>query len=55
MVVLPTGQQVRIILWMQGGIYGKGIGFLCGLKFFASNIFCGEYLETSLYLMLQLC
>ena len=47
MVVLPAGQQVRCILWVQGAIYNKGIGFLCGLKFFALNIliiFCGEYL-----------
>ena len=28
--------------------------FLCGLKFFALNIFCGEYPQSSLHLMLQI-
>ena len=39
---------------LQMGIVNKEIGFLCGLKFFALNIFCGEYLQLSLYLMLQI-
>ena len=30
------------------------MGFLCGLKFFALNIFCGQYLQSSLHLMLQI-
>ena len=33
----------------------KGIGFLYGLKLFALNIFCKEYLQPSLCLMLQIC
>ena len=32
----------------------KEIGFLCELKFFALNIFCGEYQQSSLHLMLQI-
>ena len=34
-----TGHQVRCILWVQGATYNKRIGFLCGLKLFAWNIF----------------
>ena len=55
MVVLDTGHQVRYILRMQMDIFNKGIGFLCGLKFFALNIFCDEYLQLILCLMLQIC
>ena len=36
------------------GTFNKEIGFLCVLKFFALNIFCGEYLQSSLHLMLQI-
>ena len=39
---------------MQMGTFNKEIGFLCGLKFFALNISCGEYLLSSLHLMLQI-
>ena len=35
--------------------YLTGIGFLCGLKFFALNIFWGEYLQPRLCLILQIC
>ena len=52
-LVLTTGHQVRCILWVQGGTYNKGIGFLCVLKFFALNIFSEEYLQPGLCLMLQ--
>ena len=47
-------------LWPPGSLHTLGadghieIGFLCGLKFFALNIFCGEYLQLSLHLMLQI-
>ena len=53
MIVPASGHQVRCIPWVQMGTFNKEIGFLCGLKFFALNIFCGEYLQASLYLMLQ--
>ena len=43
MVVPVTGHQVRWILWDQGGMFNKGIGY--GSKFFALNIFCEEYLK----------
>ena len=39
MAVLATGHQVRCILWEQGAIFNKEIGFLCGLKKIALNIF----------------
>ena len=52
MRVPASGHQVRCITWMQMGTFNKEIGFLCGLKFFALNIFCGEYLQSSLHLML---
>ena len=45
MIVLASGHQVRCIPWVQMGTFNKEIGFLCGLKFFALNIFCGEYLQ----------
>ena len=44
MIVPASGHQVRCIPWVQMGAFNKAIGFLCGLKFFALNIFCGEYL-----------
>ena len=53
MIVPASGHQVRCIPWVQMGTFNKEIGFLCGLKFFALNIFCGEYLQSSLYFMLQ--
>ena len=43
MVVLATGPQVHCILCEQETIFKKGIGFLCGLKLFALDIFCEEY------------
>ena len=53
-VIVPaSGHQVRCIPWVQMGTLNKEIGFLCGLKFFTLNIFCGEYLQSSLHLMLQ--
>ena len=52
MIVPASGHQVRCIPWVQMGTFNKEIGFLCGLKFFALNIFCGEYLQLSLHLML---
>ena len=54
MIVLASGHQVRCIPWVQMGTFNKEIGFLCGLKFFALNICCGEYLKSSLHLMLQI-
>ena len=38
-LVLATGHQVRCMLWVQMATFNEGIGFLCGLKFFALNIF----------------
>ena len=55
MSVLATGHQVPCILWVQMVLFNKGIGFLCGLKFFGLNMFCEEYLQQSLCLMLQIC
>ena len=54
MIVPASGHQVRCIPWVQMGTFNKKIGFLCGLKLFASNIFCGEYLQSSQHLMLQM-
>ena len=53
-IVTASGHQVRCIPWVQMGTFNKQIGFLCGLKFFALNIFCGKYLQSSLHLMLQI-
>ena len=44
MILPASGHQVRCITWVQMGTFNKEIGFLCGLIFFALNIFCGEYL-----------
>ena len=46
MIVPASGHQVRCIPWVQMGTFNKEIGLLCGLKFFALNIFCGEYLQS---------
>ena len=54
MIVPASGHQVRCIPWVQMDTFNKEIGFLCGLKFFALNIFRGEYLQMSLHLMLQI-
>ena len=54
MIVPASGHQVRCIPWVQIGTFNKEIGLLCGLKFFALNIFCGGYLQSSLHLMLQI-
>ena len=54
MVVLTTGHYVRCILWEQVGIFNKGNAFLFGLKLFELDLFCIEYLQPSLYLMLQI-
>ena len=54
MIVTASGHQVRCIPWVQMGTFNKEIDFLLGLKLFALNIFCGEYLQLSLYLMLQI-
>ena len=54
MIVQASGHQVRCIPWVQMGTFNKEISFLCGVKFFALNIFCGEYLQSSLHLMLQI-
>ena len=54
-VIVPaSGHQVRCMPWVQMGTFNKEIGFLCWLKFFALNIFCGEYLQSSLHFMLQI-
>ena len=37
-----SGHQVCCILWLQMDTFNKEIGFLCGLKFFALNIFLGN-------------
>ena len=44
MIVPASDHQVRCIPWLQMGTFNKEISFLCGLKFFALNVFCGEYL-----------
>ena len=54
MIVPASGHRVPCLLWVQMGTLNKEISFLCGLKFFALNIFCGEYLQSSLHLMLQI-
>ena len=54
MIVPASGHQVCCIPWVQTGTFNKEISFLCILKFFALNIFCGEYLQSSLHLMLQI-
>ena len=54
MIVPASGHRVRRIAWMQMGTFNKELGFLCGLKLFALNIFRGEYLQPSLHLMLQI-
>ena len=54
MIVPASGHQVRCVPWVQMGTFNKEIIFLCGLKFFALNIFCGEHLQSSLHLMLQI-
>ena len=46
MIVPASGRQVCCIPWVQMGTFNKEIGFLCGLKFFALNIFCGEYPQS---------
>ena len=53
MIVPASGHQVRCIPWLQMGTFNKEISFLCRLKFFALNIFCREYQQSSLHLMLQ--
>ena len=45
MVALDTGHQGRCILWKQEAIFNKGVGFPCGLKLFALNIFGEEFLQ----------
>ena len=42
MIVPASGHQVRCIPWVQMGTFIKEIALLCGLKFFALNIFYGE-------------
>ena len=54
MIVPASGHQVPCITWVQMGTFNKEIDFLCRLKFFALNIFYGEYLQSSLHLMLQI-
>ena len=54
MIVLASDHQVRCIPWVQMGTFNKEIGFLCGLKFFAFDIFLEGYLQSSLHLMLQI-
>ena len=54
-VIVPAyGHQVRCIPWVQMGTFNKEIVFLCGLRFFALNIFCVECLQSNLHLMLQI-
>ena len=54
MIVPASGHQVRCIPWVQMGTFNKDISFWYGLKFFALNIFCGEYQQSSLQLMLEI-
>ena len=42
MIVPASGHQVRCIPWVQMGTFNKEIGFLCGLKICALNIFGGN-------------
>ena len=51
MIEQDSGHQVRCIPRVQMGTFNKEIGFLCGLNFLALDIFCGEYLQSSLNLM----
>ena len=53
MIEPASDHQVRCIPWVQIGTFNKEIGFSYGLRFFALNIFCGEYQQSSLHLMLQ--
>ena len=39
MIVRASGHQVLCIPWVQMGTFNKEIVFLCGLEFFALNIF----------------
>ena len=55
MVVPVTDHHVRCKLWVQVTISYKGICFVYGLKFFALDIFCTEYLRPSLWVMLGIC
>ena len=41
-----------LLLWVLVATFNKGVEFLCGSKFYALNIFCEEYLQPSLCLML---
>ena len=54
MIVSASGHQIRCLPWVQMGTFNKKFGFLCGSQFFALKIFCGEYLQWSLHLMLQI-
>ena len=54
MILPASGHQVRCIPWLPMGTLNKEMGFLCGFKFFALNVFCGEYPQSSLHLMLQI-
>ena len=47
MIVPASGHQVRCIPWVQMGTFNKDIDFLCGLKFFALNIFCGPTIKST--------
>ena len=53
-MIVPASDQVRCIPWVQMGTFNKEIGFLYESKFFALNVFCEEYLQSSLHLMLQI-
>ena len=41
MIVPASDHQVRSRPWVQRGTFNREIGFLCWLKFFVLNIFCG--------------
>ena len=45
LIVLASDHLVRYVFWVQVAIFTKWIGILCGLNFFAFNIFCEEYLQ----------
>ena len=39
MMIPASGHKVRCTPWVQMGTFNKEIGFICGLKFFALNIY----------------
>ena len=53
--ICVTRPQWVSILWAQVAIFNRGVCFLCGMKYLASNVFCEEHLQPMLCLMGQIC